>query len=405
MNKFFILIKTALSSLAVNKLRTFLTILGIVIGILSVITLLNLGQAAQASIQESVSGFGSNLISVIPGKLRTSTGFNFSMSESFTMEQVDAFKDAPKFFISGVATSASQVTQAQYGSNNLSLSTIGVYGDYWDVQNIKLAQGKAISEKQIQSLEKVAVVGPDLTSKLFDDENPIGKKIKLNNQTFTVIGVTVARGSNGFTNPDTNIYIPLSALQRYLSGRQTVTSLLVLSKDPNQMAPAADEIETILRRVQKTPAGEENNFTIRNSQQALSILDQITSILTAFLAAIGAISLLVGGIGIMNIMFVTVNERTKEIGLRKSLGATKNDILLQFLAEAIVVTLLGGILGTALGLGLTYLIANLAALPFTVDWSSVLLAVGVSGTIGLVFGIYPAWKAAQLSPIDALRYE
>lgn len=403
--KYLTLIRSAVVSLFVNKLRTFLTILGIVIGIMSVISLLNLGKAAQASIESSVSSIGSNLISVIPGKLKTSSGFNLSVNERFKMEDVDALINTPMYFVSGIATSDSSVYKIQYGKNDMTLSVLGVYGDFWSVRNIEVIQGREITNREIEGVERVAIVGPDLVDDLFDGKQPIGEKIKINNQNFTVIGVTKAQGSNGFTNPDTNIYIPLTASQQYLTGKDEVSAIYASSKDPDLIKDAGKEIDTVLRRLHNIPDGEDSDFTVRNSQQALSILDQITGILTAFLAAIGAISLLVGGIGIMNIMFVTVNERTKEIGLRKALGATKTDILSQFLVEAVLVTLLGGILGTALGLALTWLITTLAALPFIISIESIVLAVGVSATIGLIFGIYPAWKAAQLSPIEALRYE
>ena len=407
MTIFWQLIKSAFTSLAVNKLRTFLTILGIVIGIMSVITLLDLGQAAQAEITNSISSIGSNLITIIPGQLRSGSGINIGSltSTSFTMSDVDALINAPKYFVSGVATQSSSVAKVQYDGNIENISVIGIYGDYWNVRSIEVAQGQPITDRDITAMSKVAIVGPELTTDLFNGESPIGKKIKINNQNFTVIGITKAVGSNGFTNPDTMVTIPLTTMQKFITGNEKVSQMFATSKDSNTTTAAQNELETILRQAHNLKPGDASDFTIRSASQALSIIDTITGVLTAFLAAIGAISLLVGGIGIMNIMFVTVNERTKEIGLRKALGATKNDILLQFLAEAIVVTLLGGVLGTAMGVGLTYIICSIASLPFTVSTASIVLAVGVSATIGLVFGIYPAWKAAQLSPIDALRYE
>jgi putative ABC transport system permease protein len=398
--------KTAFNSLFVNKLRTFLTLLGIVIGIMSVITLINIGQSAQKYIENSISSLGSNLISITPGKSRTGSSLSVDLSAFFTMDQLDTVLKTPKYYVAGVTTQAQAVLKVQYETNDLNLSVTGVYGDFWNVRtNFTIEEGVPISTRNIDSLEKVAVVGPDLVGKLFNNEDPIGKKVKINSQTFTVIGVTKAQGSNGITNPDEGVLIPLTTLQKFLTGNDKIQMIIASVKDPNLLGQAQAELTNILRKARGLKAGDENDFTIRNTQQALTVLDQITGVLTVFLSAIAAISLLVGGIGIMNIMFVTVNERTKEIGLRKSLGATRNDILLQFLAEAMAVTLVGGVIGTTLGITLTYVATTLASLPFVLSGSSILLAVGVSVSIGLVFGIYPAWKAAQLSPIDALRYE
>lgn len=406
MNLLISLLKSAWTSLTINKLRTFLTLLGIVIGILSVITLLNLGEAAQKYIEDQVSSIGSNLIAVTPGRIQSSNGFNLSaLTNTFPMSDIDAVMAAPKTFISGVSTSASGMYKAQYGANVTTVSTTGVYGDYWAVRNVVVESGQEITMHDNTAITRVAVVGPDLITSLFNGVDPIGKKFKLNNLSFTVIGVTKAQGAGGFGTSDSGIFVPLVTMQKMLSGSDKVSAFTITAKDAKLVDAAQSEIEQIMRRIHGLKEGDPADFTIRNTGQALTILDQITGVLTAFLAAIGAISLLVGGIGIMNIMFVTVNERTKEIGLRKSLGATKNDILLQFLAEAVVVTMLGGILGTLLGLALTWLITSVAGLSFVVNFGSVSLAVGVSVVIGLVFGIYPAWKAAQLSPIDALRYE
>ncbi len=399
------LIKSALVSLTVNKLRTFLTVLGIVIGILAVITLLSLGQSAQASIEDSVSSLGSDLITIIPGKTRSGSGFSFSPGQTFSMEELEKIEQIPLFFVKGITTSSNSIYKVKYENNDLSLTINGIYNNFWDVRGVEVIQGRAIENREIDTMSRVAVIGADLVEDLFSNNSAIGEKIKINNLSFTVIGVTKARGSNGFVNPDSYIYIPLTTMQKYLSGNNTVMSLFAKASSPDLVAEAQDELKTKMRLVRNLGENEENDFTISSAQQALSILDQVTGILTAFLAAIGAISLLVGGIGIMNIMFVTVNERTREIGLRKSLGATKNDILLQFLIEAMLVTFLGGVLGVASGLGLTYFITSLAALPFIFSFNSLFLAVGVSVSIGLIFGIYPAWKAAQLSPIDALRYE
>jgi putative ABC transport system permease protein len=387
-------------------LRTFLTILGIVIGITSVITLLNVGQAAQKSLQTSFSAFGSNLIAITPGKINTnSLASGVDLSSKFTTKDVDALINATKFYVEGISAQNSRGLKSKYKTNNFSGSVTGVYGDYWNVNSVEIDKGRELGARDNNTLEKVAVIGPDLTSELFGDEDPIGKQFTIGNQTFTVVGVTKAKGSSGISNPDELIYIPLTTLQKFLSGDDRIQVIYAKVKDSNVVDAAQSEIQTILRRERNLKEGDDNDFTIRNSVDALNFISQLTSIFTVFLAAIGAISLLVGGIGIMNIMFVTVRERTKEIGLRKSLGATKNDILLQFLAEATVVTLLGGIVGVILGTVLTYIFTSVAGIGFEIYPNSIILAVGVSAIIGLVFGIYPAYNAAQLNPIDALRYE
>lgn len=399
------LLTNAINSLTINKLRTFLTVLGIVIGITSVISLINIGKAAQATIESSVSAFGSNLISIMPGKIASSSGFSFDLSASFDFNEVVDLRELDKNYVSGISTESSKILSVRIGSDNKQLSVTGIYGDYFPVRRVDLIKGREINDKDADTLSKVAVIGPDLVDEFFKSEDPIGKSMVIADQSFTIIGVTAVRGSNGFQNLDEVILIPFKTMQKTISGDDKVRMIIAGAKDPDLVGLAVKELQTDLKKIRGLSASDEPDFTIRNSGQALDILTQITGIFTVFLTVIAAISLVVGGIGIMNIMFVTVKERTKEIGLRKSLGATKNDILLQFLAESMTVTLLGGIIGTILGIFLTYIFTQVAGVIFLIDGSSILLAVGVSGLIGLVFGSYPAYVAAQLDPIVALRYE
>ena len=401
------LIKSSIISLTLNKVRTFLTLLGVVIGISSVITLLNLGQAAQQYIENSVSSIGTSLISILPGRITVGGGASAldALSSTFSFEEAKQLIAAPRYFVAGVSAETSRSFTIQYQNNSQTSSVSGIYGDYWQVRNVEIDRGREINSTDIVQLAKVAIIGPDLISKVFNGDDPIGKQFKINKQNFTVIGVTKSRGSNGFSNLDEVVIIPLTTFQKYLSGDDKLRFMYASVKDAKYINLAQQELIKNLAVIRNIKPGDKNNFTISNSAQALSILTSITDVLTLFLAAIGAISLLVGGIGIMNIMFVTVKERTREIGLRKAIGAKKSDILLQFLSEAVVVTSLGGIIGTILGVSLTFLITKVAGLPFIIDFTSIALAVGVSAGIGLTFGIYPAWQAAKLSPIEALRYE
>lgn len=399
------LLKNALDSLTVNKLRTFLTVLGIVIGITSVITLVNIGEAAQGTIESSVSAFGSDLITIIPGKFSSgSQGFSFDLSASFDFQNVVDLKSKPNLYLKGISTESSKLTNVRVGLNNQQMSITGVYGDYFSVRSVELLAGREINLKDSDTLSRVAVIGPDIRDKFFD-ENPIGKTINISNQNYTIVGITKPRGSNGFQNLDEVVIIPLKTMQKLITGTTTVRSIIVSASDPKYISLAAEEVKNNLRDIRGIDKSEDSDFTVRTSAQALGILTDITNIFTIFLALISGISLLVGGIGIMNIMFVSVKERTREIGLRKALGATRNDILYQFLTESIAVTMLGGILGTILGILLTYIFTQVAALAFSININTVILAVGVSGLIGLIFGSYPAWQAAKLDPIVALRYE
>jgi putative ABC transport system permease protein len=399
------LFATAFRSLFSNKLRTFLTVLGIIIGITAVITLLNIGESAQKSITGTINSLGSNLITIIPGRVNNNSPLGLDLSSEFTLDDVNALRDNDALYYSNIAAVSSRDFPVQFGSNTKAYTLSGTYGDYFEIRSFDVASGRAFSDEESKNLSRVAVIGPDVAQYLFGNSKAIGEKIRVNGTQFTVIGVTKAKGSSGFNNPDEIIHIPMGTYQKVLTGDDSVRIIYAQSKTADVTEYAQKEIALKLRQARGIRQGEEQDFTIRNSQEFLETLNQITGIFTIFLSAIGGISLVVGGIGIMNIMFVTVRERTREIGLRKALGATNRDILLQFLTEAVVVTLLGGLIGTVLGVALTLVISQFADLEPVISINSIVLAVGISAGIGLIFGIYPARQASLMSPIEALRFE
>ncbi|MEI6463054.1 MAG: ABC transporter permease [bacterium] len=398
-------IKTAYRSLVANKLRTILTILGIIIGITSVISLVGIGKGAQKTIEGSVSSFGSNVITITPGRPTGSTAFSLDFSAKFSDTDYEALVNSNKQFVSEYAAATQSTYKTNYQNNVKILAIIGQKGNFAKIRNFNIQKGRELNAQDEISNAKVAVIGPDLIDSLFNGQNAIGEKIKINNIPFTVVGITEPKGSNGFVNTDESVLIPLSSMQKYLTGNSDLRNIIAQAKNPDQVEAAKAEIATILRKSRGLKTTETNDFSVRDSGEFLTILNQITGVFTIFLTAIAAISLLVGGIGIMNIMFVSVSERTKEIGLRKALGARNRDILLQFLIEAVMVTLLGGIIGVGLGVGISALISAIANFESVITIESILLALGVSASIGLIFGIYPASKASKLNPIDALRFE
>lgn len=402
------LFSSAAEALTLNKLRTALATLGIVIGIGSVIALVSLGQASQQQVSSQIQSLGSNLLTVIPGAQTGGGGIREAAGSTQTLTYEDAFalrQSSQVTDVQAVSPEVSRRAQVSAGGSNSNTQIVGVTDAYQVVHSVAMQTGVFVSQTDNANLAKVAVIGPQVVTDLFPDTDPIGQTIRINKLAFRVIGVTVSKGGSGFQNPDDTIFIPLLTAQKQVFGIDYVTTIAVAAKSPDVMTSAENQVGYFLLARHKLTDPTKADFSILSQSDILGAASQITGTLTALLSGIAAISLLVGGIGIMNIMLVTVTERTREIGLRKSLGAKKKDIVSQFLVEAIMLTFVGGILGMMLGIAVSYGITKLINLPFVLSSFAVFLALGVSGFIGILFGWYPARKAANLSPIEALRYE
>ncbi len=401
------IISEAISTLTVNKLRTILATLGVVIGIGSVIALISLGQASQQAVQNQIQSLGSNLLTVIPGSTQAG-GIRGAIGggTTLTYDDAKAITTANLSSVKNISPEYTSRAQVVAGRNNTNTQVIGATPAYADVRKLELKEGQFITNTDVAGIAKVAVLGPQVVTDLFGEgTNPIGQSIRINGTSLKVVGVTVAKGGSGFLNQDDRIYVPLTTAQKQLFGSTNVSSIAIEATSADTMTQAQDQIGYLLLGRHKLTDPTDADFTIQSQNDILDTASSITGTFTALLSGIAAISLVVGGIGIMNIMLVTVTERTREIGLRKALGAKKNTIITQFLVETIILTFAGGVLGMIIGITASFIISSLIGLPFTISIQAIGLAIGVSGGIGLIFGLYPARKAANLQPIEALRYE
>ena len=396
-------------ALSANKVRSFLTILGIVIGIGSVIAMIAVGQGAQSSIQSSIQSAGANLLTITPGAARgVGVQVSAGRGSSQTLTQGDAAAISQVALIKAVSPEFTRRSQVTAKGTNTNTQVLGVVPDYTSVHNLQIDQGTFITDQQNSTGARVVVLGPTARDDLFGaSANAIGSTIVISSQEFKVVGVTVSKGGTGFNNPDDYIFTPLSTMEHFLAGDTTgyVSDIAVSVTDQNSMDAAQNQITDLLLSRHKISDPTQADFSIINQADIVASASTVTNTFTILLASIAGISLLVGGIGIMNMMLTTVTERTREIGLRKAIGAHKNDISKQFLAEAVMLTVLGGIVGVLLGWLLTLLVTRFAGIATQISMSSILLAFGVSAGIGIIFGYYPARRAAGLSPIEALRYE
>lgn len=380
--------------------------LGIVIGIASVITMVSIGQGAQASIESSIQSIGSNLIIIRPGAQR-SEGISGGAGSSATLTVEDGEAIATEVQnVKAIAPEDSKRAQVTAKGTNTNTQIIGTVPDYATVRTITMEAGTFVTDQAVKSSAKVAVLGATTRDDLFGaGTNPIGQTIRIKNVDFGVVGVTVAKGGSGFTNPDDSIYIPISSAQHFITGDTFVTNMSVAATDQNSMVAVQEQISALLLKRHNIIDSLQADFSLTNQADIIATASSVTGTFTMLLASIAGISLLVGGIGIMNMMLTTVTERTREIGLRKAVGIKKVYIKLQFLAEAVTLTFLGGFIGVMLGWGASLAVTKFASMTTQISLSSVLLAFGVSAGVGIIFGYYPARRAAAMSPMEALRYE
>ncbi|MEI6581032.1 MAG: ABC transporter permease [bacterium] len=403
------ILKETYSSLSSNKVRTGLTMLGIIIGIASVIAMTAIGQGAQNSISARIESIGSNLIMVTPGAQRSFGGgpsAGRGGAQSLTVADADAIQSEVSN-VAGVVRVVSTRKQVVATGTNTNTTIVGTEPSYSTVRNVSIDEGVFISSQNVLSGSKVAVLGPTTRDDLFGvgATGVVGQKIRIAGSEYQIIGITVSKGGSGFGNADDTIFIPYTTAQRYLSGNKYLSEIDVSAQDSSFSTQVQTDITTLLLTRHNITDPTKADFSTMNQADIIATASSVTGTFTALLAAVAGISLLVGGIGIMNMMLTTVTERTREIGLRKAIGAKRKDINTQFLVEAVILTFTGGAIGVILGWLISFGVSTLGILQAQVSISSVLLAFGVSTVIGIVFGYYPARHAASLNPIDALRYE
>ncbi len=401
-------IRVALGALRANKLRSILTMLGIVIGVGAVIAMDGIGRGAQVAIKDRITALGTTLLTVTPGQVRGTGGVAAEADRAkLTMADASAL-DEQATLLNAVQPEMSRQLQIQFQSKNASTQVVGTSANYLDVRKYELLGGRMFTTQEDQGKQRLAVLGPAVLENL-GVTNPdaiIGENVRIRGIQFTVIGVLKSKGqSSPFMNPDDQILIPLNTARFRVLGTDRIRSISVLAQSEEKIPEAMAEIQKILRREHRLPREKDDDFTIRNQADFLTTFAETSKVFGSLLAGIAAVSLVVGGIGIMNIMLVSVTERTREIGVRKALGATGNNILFQFLIEAVVLCILGGAIGVAVGSGGAYALSKVFAWNTSISSQSVVMAFAFSAAVGLVFGVWPARRAAKLDPIQALRYE
>ncbi|HUV49597.1 MAG TPA: ABC transporter permease [Anaerolineae bacterium] len=388
-----------------NLMRSSLTILGIVIGVAAVITMVTLGRGATAQVASDIAKLGTNLLQVRPGQDRHGPGGTHSTGDMFKAKDAEAIAQEI-FGLSAVAPIASQTVQSIYGNENWSTTVTGSTNDYLQVSNWLLESGRQFMEGELRAGKAVCILGATVRNKLFGGRNPIGATIRLGKLSCNVIGVLNPKGQSSFgTDQDDFVLIPLRVLQRRITGNSDVSRILVSAHDGVSTRKVEQDIEQLMRERRHISPSKDDDFYVRDMQELVSTMTGTTRVLTGLLGAVAAVSLLVGGIGIMNIMLVSVTERTREIGIRLAIGALERDVLMQFLVEAVVLSSLGGVIGIVLGISAAAVGAIVLAVPFVFDPIIIIIAFVFSAAVGVVFGYFPARQAGQMDPIEALRYE
>ncbi|HYJ32406.1 MAG TPA: ABC transporter permease [Candidatus Binatia bacterium] len=404
----FEIVNVALEALRINKLRSFLTMLGIVIGVGAVIAMIALGRGAQESVKQRITSLGTTLLTVFPGQVRGGGGPVASATDRapLTLDDANALEERGRSILA-VQPEMSRQLQVQYENQNTNTNIVGTTANYLEVRKFTIDAGRMFTESEDAARRRVAVLGSQVVQDLgaASPELLIGETIRIGGTQFEVAGVLASKGGGGFQNPDDQVLIPLQTARYRLIGSDRLRSISVLSTSEEDIPVTMAEISKILRREHRLPAGREDDFTVRNQADFLSTLGETTQVFTYLLAGIAAVSLLVGGIGIMNIMLVSVTERTREIGVRKALGATQANILTQFLIEAVVLCLLGGVIGILFGAGTAVVLRKAFGWTTSVGLSSIIVAFVFAGVVGVGFGVWPARRAAALDPIESLRYE
>lgn len=400
-------VNMAVRTLNANRLRTGLTMLGMIIGNASVIAMIAVGQGAQRYVTQQFEGLGTNVLFVVPGTNQNGPNAGAVQANTLVLADAEAIaQDVPA--VSAVAPEKSERFRITYGNQDTQVTVTGTTPSYLNVRNSVVAQGQFFGELDERAGNPVAALGSETARQLFGDRNPVGETIRIRNVSFLVTGVMAEKGASMGQNQDEVVFIPITVMVSQLTGRDmsysspTVQSISVSARDQNSSSAAQYQINNLLRVRHNILSGDAD-FTVRNQQDLLQTANNVTNILILVLGATAGISLLVGGIGIMNIMLVSVTERTREIGLRKAIGATQSDVLVQFMVEAVILSTLGGLFGIGLGIGGTLLVAALSPLQAVINVAAIGLSVGVSGAIGIIFGVVPARNAAKLDPVVALN--
>lgn len=399
---FWTIVKVCLKSLKTNKLRSFLAMLGIIIGVAAVIAMLAIGNGAKKQVLSRIAAMGTNLLVVTPGS-SGSGGVISGTAQSLELSDAEALCGIDG--VRRVAPVVSGMAQAKYGNQNEPIRVVGSTATYLPIRDFHIERGRGLTDAEADLMARVVIIGPSLAQALFGLDDPLEQVIKLNGINFTVIGITKTKGDQGWFNPDKQAVVPYSTAMKQLFGQDYLAEIDVQAIDGSNLTHVAASIQSLLRKRHRLQEADADDFNVRNQADFIQMASQFTQTFTYLLGGIASVSLLVGGIGIMNIMLVTVTERTREIGVRKAIGARERSILLQFLLETVIVSGLGGSIGSAVGVGVAQCLGRLTPFAVSVEPASVLLAFSFSAAVGVSSGWYPAKRAAALAPVDALRYE